>query len=279
MSGPRIAVVTDSTADIPSQEAKKLGIHIVPALVTFDNKSYLDNDEFDRGAFYNRLREYKSVPTTAAPAPESFALTYEKLLAKGFTEILSIHVSSKLSAISNMALQASKQFSNRVQVFDSGQLSLGLGFQALEAASAANAGHSMLSILEMLPDLQQRIHVLAMINKFDYLRRSGRVSWAKASIGSWLRVKMVVGLKDGMVQRLAAVRTRKRALQDMINRISSWKSLDRLAVMHTGINEEATAFAALLQQQCAVAPMVIEATTVIGTHIGEGSIGVAALTS
>ncbi len=134
-------------------------------------------------------------------------------------------------------------------------------------------------ILEKLSCLQQRIRVLAMINKLDYLRRSGRVSWAKAGIGSWLHVKMVVGLKDGMVQRLAAVRTRRRALQYMITRISEWGSLERLAVMHTGIKEEANSFANLLQQQCAAEPIVIEATTVIGTHIGEGSIGVAALTS
>ncbi len=279
MSRPRIAVVTDSTADIPSQEANRLGIRIIPALVTIDNKSYPDNDDFNRSDFYHRLSEYKSVPTTAAPAPVSFARTYAELFEEGFTEILSIHVSSKLSAIFNMAMQASKQFSNRVRVFDSGQLSLGLGFQAIEAATAANSGQSMTPILEKLSCLQQRIRVLAMINKLDYLQRSGRVNWVKAGIGSWLHVKMVVGLKDGMVQRLAAVRTRRRALQYMITRISEWGSLDRLAVMHTGIKEEANSFADLLQQQCAAAPMVIEATTVIGTHIGEGSIGVAALTS
>ena len=277
MADHRTGIVTDSTADIPAAYLNQFNIRVVPALITIDGQTFQDNEQFDRAGFYNKLRNYRSVPTTAAPSPAVFTSAYNELFRDGCQHVISMHVSGELSGICDMAISAARDFANRVHVFDSGQLSLGLGFQVLEAAAAAQAGEPLKQILEMLPKIKQRIRVLAMINKLDYLRRSGRVNWATAGIGSWLRVKMVVGLKDGIVQRLAAVRTRAKALRAMGSRVREWGPLQRIAVMHTGIYDEAAAFAESLDLQGTGSATIIDATTVIGTHIGEGSIGVAGL--
>ncbi|MBN1266871.1 MAG: DegV family protein [Anaerolineales bacterium] len=279
MTSPRIAIVTDSTADIPSNEAAKPGIKVVPALITIDGESFLDGENFDRAEFYHRLPEYKSPPTTASPPPALFTDAYTSLFNEGFDKIISIHVSGKLSAIYNMACQSAQAFNDRVSVFDSGQLSLGIGFQVMEAAAAARAGADLTTILDKLSKAKQQSRVIAMVNKLDYLRRSGRVHWLTAGIGAWLHVKMVVGLTDGMVHRIRAVRTRNRALGEIHELVKDWGSLRRLGVMHTGIPDEASQFARMLEPLCENSPIIIEATTVIGTHVGEGSIGIAALTA
>lgn len=279
MTSPRIAIVTDSTADLPPSETENFGIRVVPALITIDGKTFKDGADFDRSAFYKHLPETRTPPTTASPSPDVFSRVYSSLFEEGFEKIISIHVSGKLSAICDMAQQAARTFNDRVSVFDTGQLSMGLGFQVMEAAEAARNGCSPSTVLQKIFNAKKQSRVIAMVNKLDYLKRSGRVHWLTASIGAWLHVKMVVGLKDGIVYRINAVRTRKRALQDLKGHVENWGLLRKLAVLHTGIPDEASEFAQELKPLCSTPPFIIEATTVIGTHIGEGSIGVAALTA
>jgi len=278
MASARIAIVTDSTADLPVQETSAPGIKVIPALITIDEESFEDSPAFDRAQFYRGLPGYRTAPTTASPSPAVFAETYTSLLQAGYEKIISVHVSKKLSAIYNMAVQAAKEFGSRVHVFDSEQLSLGIGFQAMEAAAAARMGADVEQILALLARCRERTRVIAMINRLDYLRRSGRVNWVTASIGAWLHVKMVVGLSEGAVQRLTAVRTRRKALLEMQDIVRGWGPLSRLGVLHTGIPGEAAEFARSLETFTRLPPLIQEATTVIGTHIGEGSMGIAALT-
>ena len=134
--GEKIAIVTDSTADIPLEEQDALNIVVVPAIVTLDGESYQDGMEISRAEFYQRLPTLSSPPTTGAPSMQIFENTYESLLQSGIEKILSIHLPPSLSGMLSVATQAAKSFGDRIRIFDSGQVSLGMGFQVIESATA-----------------------------------------------------------------------------------------------------------------------------------------------
>jgi len=276
---PTIGIVTDSTGDIPVEEAARLGIHVVPAIVTIEGETFVDGQGLSRQEFYRRLPEMHEPPTTAAPSPQRFAEAYESLLSAGFGRILSIHVSSKLSAMLGIAAQAAAAFGDRVHVFDSAQVSMGLGFQAMEAATLATAGASFEAVLDAAQRARERVWTVAMIDTLEYLRRSGRVSWLRAGLGEFLRVKLLVQIGDGVVQRIGEVRTRHKAVDQLLSLVESRAPLERLAVLHSGIAAEAAALAERLRPLARQAALVVDVTTVIGTHVGPGSIGASGLSA
>jgi DegV family protein with EDD domain len=272
----RVAIVTDSTSDVPRAQAEQHAIAVIPALITVDGKTYQDTPEFDRGALYQRMNLMQQPPTTAAPSPAAFEVVYARLLAEGYEHIVSMHLSSSLSGFYDVATQVARRFNDRIFTFDSRHVSLGLGFQVVEAATAAALGHSAEAILQAAVLLRDRIRVIAMVNSLDSLRRSGRVGSLTASLGDWLRIKLLVEVVDGTVQQFARVRTRHRALDEMESKAIAWARLTRLAVLHAAIPHEAAQFAERLRP-VHPQPWVVEATTVIGTHVGQGSIGLAAV--
>jgi len=226
---------------------------------------------------YSRMQFVRQPPTTAAPALYQFEEAYRRLLASGYDHILSIHVSSKLSGMLNTATQAAKSFGELVRTFDSGQVSLGLGFQVMEAAAAALAGQPFEAVVDVARRAREKVRFIAMINTLEFIRRSGRISWLTANIGELLHVKLLVELVDGVVNRLDRVRTRRKALDELRALAGSWGPLQRLAVMHTAIPEEAASFAERLRSFSLKPPLVVDVTTIIGAHVGAGSIGVAGL--
>ncbi len=276
---PTIGIVTDSTGDIPQDEAARLGIRVVPAIVTIEGETFVDGQGLSRSDFYRRLPEMREPPTTAAPSPQRFTEAYESLLSAGVGRILSIHVSSKLSAMLAIAAQAAAAFGGRVHVFDSAQVSMGLGFQAMEAAALAAAGASFEAVLDAAQRARERVWTLAMIDTLEYLRRSGRVGWLRAGLGEFLRVKLLVEVSDGVVHRIGEVRTRHKAVDQLLSLIESRAPLERLAVLHSGIAAEAAALAERLRPLARQAALVVDVTTVIGTHVGPGSIGAAGLSA
>lgn len=270
-------VVTDSTSDIPVDEAKALGIEVIPALVTVNGRSYQDGSELDRAELYRRMPLLKTPATTAVPSPSVFEAVYERLLDSGVARVLSMHVSSKLSTMVNVAHQAAATFGDRVHIFDSLQVSLGLGFQVMEAAAAALANSPFEAILDAARRARERVRVCAMIDTLEYIRRSGRVSWLRAGLGDLLKVKLLVTVADGVIQRIGEVRTRGRALEQLTAFVRSWGPMERLAVLHSAVPEEADALAHRLKDLSARLPLIVDVTTVIGTHVGPGSIGLAGL--
>ncbi len=276
-SAGRTAILTDSTADIPVDQVEAYSVTVVPALLTVEGQSYIDGVGMTRADLYRRLPELREPPTTAAPSPLEFERAYAGLLATGYGRILSMHLSSKLSGMVSIAAQAARKFGDRVRVFDSGQVSLGLGFQVIEAAVAALSNLPFETILNAAQRARERVRLIAMINTLEYIRRSGRVSWLRANLGELLHIKLLVELVDGVINRLDRVRTRHKALEELRGLVQLWGPLERVAVLHTAIPEEAAAFAERLRQLSRNPPIVVDVTTIIGAHVGEGSIGVAAL--
>jgi DegV family protein with EDD domain len=274
----RVVVVTDSTSDVPAEEAAALGLAVVPALLTVEGRTYVDDGKaFSRTELYRRMASLEGLPTTAVPSPERFTAVYESLLRAGAAHILSIHLADGLSGMFQTAAQAAQDFGDRVRVFDSGQVSLGLGFQAMEAAVSALAGNSIQLVTEVARQAREHSRLIAMLNTLEFVRRSGRVGWLRASLGSVLNIKQLVEVVDGTIRRLDRVRTRSRALDSLRLIAASWGPLLRLAILHTAVPEEAHALQEELKGLSKHAPLVVEVTTIIGAHVGPEAIGMAAL--
>ncbi|UCG23060.1 MAG: DegV family protein [Chloroflexota bacterium] len=282
MSG-NIGIVTDSTCDIPPETAAELGIVVVPAYVNIGEESYLDGVELSRQEFYEQLPSYARPPTTAAPPPGAFASAYEQLADRGDDEILSIHIASSLSGMLNAA-RLGAQDAARVQVtlYDSQQLTMGLGLLAILAAKEAAAGCTMDEIVATLDERVKRTYILGVLDTLEYLRRSGRVNWAQFGIGTLLRIKPLVYVHMGQVEMPEKVRTSKRALTRMLELALALGPLEDLALLHThGSDEEIRAFrekTAFLNPE-GPSPLAVELTPAIGAHLGPGGLGIACITT
>jgi DegV family protein with EDD domain len=277
-----IAVVTDSTSDIPNELAESNHIRVVPNNIVIEGKSLVDGKDITRQEFYHRLPLMKSPPTTAATSSGAYQEIYENLFKEGFSEIISIHASSLLSAIYNAAWIASQPFGNRIRVIDSQQVSMGLGFQVLEAAESiapgpSGRGMNLESVLELLEDFRTRIRVIAMLDTLEYVRRSGRVSWARARLGELLSIKPFVEVREGKVLSRGEARTHRKGTKRLLEMLREYGQLERLAVLHTNAEEEAEEFLADYGQQLPTPPLVVNITTVIGAHIGPQALGFTAV--
>jgi len=207
----------------------------------------------------------------------SFQERYEKLLSGGAESVVSIHPSNELSGIFNAARLAAEGFGKRVIVRDSGQVSLGLGFQVLMAAEAANQGAALVEVTELVQSIRQRVRVAALLETIEYVRRSGRVSWAVAKIGGLLRLQPLIELRFGLVQRLGQVRTRLQGIERLVEVLNSWGPLERLAVLHTNAESAAHQLVEKVKSRVSVQPLLVNVTTVIGTHVGPNGLGFAAV--
>ena len=273
----RVAIVTDSTSDVPAEEAARLGVTVIPAVLVVDGKTYLDGPAFSRTQLYRQMAVLDGLPTTAVPSPGSFVQAYEQELQAGASSILSIHLAERLSGMVQTASQAASEFGGRVEVVDSGQVSLGLGFQVLEAAAAALAGAPLSAVRQVARAARDNVRLIAMLNTLEFVRRSGRVSWLRANLGEMLNFKQLVEVVDGTIRRLDRIRSRSRALQALLALAAGWGPLSRLAVLHTAVAEEAAAIGQELRHLASRPPLVVEVTTIIGAHVGPESIGLVGL--
>lgn len=270
----RIAIVTDSTADIPSEISEELKISVIPNILVIKGKEYLDGKSITREEYYSQLPTLTPPPTTAAPSSGMFSEIYERLFKSGVQHICSIHAASPLSGLYNSAKLAAEDYSGKVQVVDSSQLSMGIGFQVIGAAQAAVKG-SMDLVLDTVRSIQQRVKVFAMLDTLDQLKRSGRVSWVRAGLGSLLRIKLFLEVKDGKVLRLGEARTRSKAIQRLTEMLDDLGPLEQIAVLHTNALEDATKLAEQFAQRVSTPVLVRNVTTVIGTHVGVNALGFA----
>ena len=273
-----IAIVTDSTSHVPLDLAAAQKITVIPAILVIDDKSVVDGEGISRKDFYEQLPSMKTLPTTAAPSSGTFENIYESRLSQGASQVLSIHIASKLSGILNAAQAAARSFGKRVHVLDSEQVSLGLGFQALAAAEDAAQGLTLEQVVQRIVELRQRLHLVAMLDSLEYVRRSGRVSWAKASLGSLLQIKPFLRVKDGSVSRQGETRTRHKGIERLREMLGALGPLERLGILHTNAEPEAqpilTEFAHLSQHP----PLLVNVTSIIGAHIGPNALGFVAVT-
>jgi DegV family protein with EDD domain len=268
-----IALVTDSTCDIPYDLVERYQIQVVPNILIIEGESIEDNQHFSRQDFYARLLEMRSFPTTSTASAGVYQALYEKLFIGGVEEIISIHVAHTLSGIFNTASMAAQAFRGKVHVIDSGQVSLGMGFQVLAVAEAIAQGLSKEAVIAHLEDVRKRIRLVAMLDTLDFIRRSGRVSWARARLGNLLDLKPFVEVKEGLVLSLGEVRTRRKGVERMLEIMRGLGPIERLAILHSNAEVDAHNLLESLSPQLGAPPLIVNVTTVIGTHVGPNGLG------
>jgi DegV family protein with EDD domain len=273
----KLGIVTDSTCDIPQFLIEQHELEVIPCVLVMDGKEYVDGRDITREEFYRQLPALKTQPTTAAPSIGDFAARYDSFLTRGCDHILSIHAAGALTSILNIAAQAAREYADRVTCVDSTSLSLGLGFQVLAAAEAAELG--LHAALDAIKSTHQQLQVFAALDTMEYLKRSGRVPATVAILGSLLSIKPLIELKNGEVKAVGAARTTSQANERMSTLLLEDGSLENLAILHTGAEARAREFLNELMQKASQSVprdiLMVNVTTVIGTHVGPNGLGFA----
>lgn len=272
-----IAVVTDSTCDIPADIVSGAGLTVIPALVNIGMQSFRDGVDLNRQDFYRMLPDLKELPRTATPSPVVFEEVYRDLLGK-HDAVLSLHPAAQLSGLFNAASLAAREVdANRIQVVDTGQLSMGLGWAVLAAADAAQQQGSTAQALESVHYTLARMRVFALFNTVEYLRQGGRINMVQAGLTSLLNIKPLVELAAGSINPVARIRTWSKAVTALGELIHQLAPFDRIAVMHSNCAECATDLLARISTVLpgGSEPLITSVTTTIGTHVGPHALGVA----
>jgi len=273
MSQKRVAVVTDSTADLAPDLVDERGITVVPLTVILDGRDYLDGVNITADEFYVRLAASGAAATTSQPSPGRFAEVYQRLLAD-HDEVISLHISSQLSGTYEAATQgAALVDAPRVRVVDTGMVSMPLALLTLAASAMAADGAAAEAIVERVRSIKERMRVYFMVATLEYLRRGGRIGRASALVGSVLQVKPVLTIAEGQVAPLERVRTQERALTRVIELASAVEGPVCALVGHAAAAEAADRIARALEphaESLIVAPL----GPVVGAHAGPGTVGV-----
>ncbi len=272
----QVRIVTDSVSDIPSAMREALGIAMVPAVVIIDGVSYRDRVELSSAEFYRRLAESRELPTTSQPPVGEFEKVYRQL-ARETDEIISIHIPAALSGTIRSAQAAAAMIEDaRVTIVDSTQISMALGWLVILAARAAREGRSRDEILALVEETIPRLRLVAVLDTLEYARRGGRIGRAAAMMGTMLRVKPLIGVRDSEVVPLENVRTMRRAIARLLEMVSAWAPFQEAAVIHAAAPELAEEVRQRLGRFHPLeAVPVVEAGPVLGTHAGPGAVGIA----
>lgn len=269
-----IAIVTDSTADLPSQLTKRRAITVVPLTLNFEGRSLLDGVDIRPSEFYRKLPNATTHPTTSQPSAGRFAETYAQLL-NDHDEVVSIHISEKLSGTYASAVQGAEMTDpKRVHVVDSEVVSMSLGLVTLVAAELAARGDSATSIAERVTAMRDQVQTYFSVATLEFLRRGGRIGRASAMLGSVLQVKPVLCIRDGQVTPLERVRTFDRARNRIIELA---RAVDRgkglcVIVGHADAEDDAERVA-LGVEDVAETLMIQPLGPVVGAHAGPGVVG------
>jgi DegV family protein with EDD domain len=274
-----IRIVTDSASDIPHEVAQRLGISIVPLTVSFGKEVYRDGIDLNAGEFYTKLAQGKILPKTSQPSVRNFIDIY-KTLTQENSEIISIHISNKLSGTYNAALLAKEAMGKdcHIEIVDSESVSMGLGLTVIAAAKAIRDGASFKEAMDIVHQSIPRIRLLAFFQTLEYAEKGGRLGKGKALLGTLLHVKPLITLREGEVQPFGMARTRMSALQRLRDFVKTLFHIRELSIMYTTIFEEVEILAGLLDP---IFPrdriLVAQAGSILGTHTGPGTLAVATL--
>ena len=275
MSKQSVAIVTDSTADLPPQLAASRSITVVPLTLNFDGKALLDGVDIRPDEFYRRLPSVATHPTTSQPSAGRFAEAYSALLAD-HEAVVSIHISEKLSGTYESARQgAAMTDAERVRVVDSENVSMSLGLLALTASSLAASGADAETIEAKMLDMRPLVQTYFSVATLEFLRRGGRIGRASAFLGSVLQVKPVLCIRDGLVTPLERVRTFERARNRIVELT---REVDRghgvcVIVGHADAEADAERIGRELEP-IAETLMIQPLGPVVGAHAGPGVVGV-----
>jgi DegV family protein with EDD domain len=273
-----VKIVTDSGSDIPLKVVKELDIAVVPVYIYFGDKVYKDGVDISPDELYKRLVEGPIYPTTTQPMPADFAGTY-RTLSEGADAIVSIHLPARVSGTYNAALQGVEIARPRceVHVVDSFLVSGGLGLIAIAAARVAKAGGTLAEVLEETNKAISRTQLRGLLDTLHYLLKGGRITKAKALVGTLLNVKPILTMRRGEIVQAGMARSYAKGIERLFEFVKGYPNLQEVAIAHSTVPEEAEA----LRKRIA---FIIDEERIhisrvgagLGVHCGPGTIIVAA---
>lgn len=274
----RVAIVTDSTADLPPQLRSQLGISMVPLNVHFGSSTYRDQIDITTEQFMDLLDSTSELPTTSQPSAGLFKETFLRL-ADEHDEIVCVLLSSRLSGTVQSAQVAADMVKDtiKVVVVDSLNATLGCGYQALRAHALASEGLDAVAISERLQGQTERYHVIFFVETLEHLRRGGRIGKAASLVGSVLRLKPLLRVDEGQVVPFERTRTRKKAIDALVEFAENLPNIVQISALHNTTPDDANDLYARVSH-LAPPDNQVETTAfgpVLGTHVGPGTLGLA----
>lgn len=271
-----VKIVTDSAADLTVAQAEALGVRIVPLTIRFGSEEFVDVVELTPDQFYEKMASFSGIPETAAPSPGAFEEAIRAAGAEGDAVIV-ITISGDLSATVQSAENAKRAIGDDldVRVFDSKSITATQGLKVIAAAEAAKAGKSADEIIAILEDLRGRSRVYGALNTLDNLKKGGRIGGAQAMLGSMLSIKPIVDIGDGSVHEAAKVRTRKKALMWLRDRLYAEPHIENLAVCSGNATDTEELLDLIADRYPRDQVQLWTIGPVIGAHGGPGILGLA----
>lgn len=276
-----VRIVSDSTADIPPDQARAAGITIVPLTVFFGDEAYLDGIDLDYAAFYRKLQISKELPSTSQPSPGAFQEVYIRLINEGADAILSIHLSAKLSGTYQSACIARDTLPETVkkipiEIVDTQSISVGMSRAIMRAAQEAREGLSLPEIKAHVLDELARTRILAVLDTLEYVRRGGRIGGARAFLGNVLSVKPIISLKDGEVIPVEQPRTRSKAYARVAQLLKEMGKVEHVSIAESS-EEAGQQLAEVVKTVYAGDLPIYHLGAALGTHTGPGTAAIVAV--
>jgi DegV family protein with EDD domain len=278
-----VRIVTDSTADIPLEQAQALGITVVPLTVFFGEEAYLDGVELDNASFYAKLQTSKVLPRTSQPSPAAFQQAYTRLINEGADAIIAVLISAKLSGTFQSACMARDALPDDlrkipIEMIDSESASIAMGMSIMKAAEEAQHGLGLAEIKTNLLNRLSRTRIFFVLDTLEYLKRGGRISGAQALLGSTLSIKPILTFKNGSIVRLEQPRTRSKAYVRIAQMVGEFKNPEEMVVVASDENVGQQLVQTLQPVYSGDIP-IYKLGAVVGTYAGPGTAGVAVITA
>jgi DegV family protein with EDD domain len=276
----KIALVTDSTSYIPVELVQRYQITVIPQVLIWGSETFLDGVDIQPSEFYTRLKTATVMPSTSQATVAAFVEIFQGLLDQGF-EILAILVSEKISGTINSATQAKTLLpaSATIEIVDSQTTAMALGFQVLSVARLLEMGASMPEARALAEKAVQHTGVVFTVDTLEFLHRGGRIGGGKRFLGTALKIKPILEMRDGLIEAVEQVRTRGKSLSRLVELIEAQiggRTPVRLAALHANAEAEARS---VLEEACARMKvdesLLSIVSPVVGTHAGPGTVGLA----
>jgi DegV family protein with EDD domain len=274
----KVAIVTDSTTNLPKEIADQYRIQSAPASIIWSGEELQDGIDITPNEFYNRLDKAKEIPTTSQAPPSAFKAIFDNLVAQGY-EILTATISSKLSGMYSSAMQARNMLPHaKIEVIDSLTGSMGLGWPLIKVAQLAKKGAALETCKAYLEKALENVGILLMVDNLEFLHRGGRIGGAQRFLGSALNFKPILEVTNGVFEGLERVRTRVKALNRLVelvvDRINGREPV-YLGVLHCKAPEIAEELSKRVSEKISIAQSIItELGPAVGVHLGPGTVGV-----
>jgi DegV family protein with EDD domain len=277
-----IHIITDTTSGLPREISKRYDIPVIPQVIIFGDKSYYEGIDIDNAMFMKMLISSKELPKTAAPPPELFVQEFTKLVPVGGT-IFCIHPSSDISGTVRSAFTAAQEFPNAdIRIIDTRTVGSSLATLVEQAAKWASNGENADNIEKRINQLILRNRIYFLVDTLEYLAKGGRIGGASALLGSVLKIKPILALKDGRVEQFEKERTLKRAINRLVELVKTQAARDSeayISVMHAAVPELAREFARTLCNEFSLDNIpILDVPPAIVTHGGPGILAAAFFT-